>query len=140
MVGNRSNSSKGEGNTQSSPSLWWVFTLNNYSLEDIKKIQELECSYVFQEEIAPTTGTPHLQGTLKWNRKQKFTACRQLYKMDHWEKYKDPKESIKYCSDPAKRAPNGKVFSKGIRIPRPWRGLKLCFQNQFIVRAGFHRS
>lgn len=114
---NSSNSSKGDsGNTQESPALWWVFTLNNYSEDDIKQIQALPGRYVFQEEIAPVTGTPHLQGTIKWNTKKRFSACKKLFLMDHWDKCKNIQESIKYCSDEDKRAPGGRLF-KTLKVP-----------------------
>jgi Putative viral replication protein. len=40
----------------------WAFTLNNYSEEEVKAIQNIpRCEYVFQEETGPS-GTPHLRG------------------------------------------------------------------------------
>ena len=44
----------------------WCFTWNNYTDDDIKYlVTKLKGSkrYVFQEEICPTTGTPHLPGS-----------------------------------------------------------------------------
>ena len=56
----------------------WVFTINNYTEEDIQKLQSsltLDNCYfaVVGKEIAPTTKTPHLQGyaALKKNKKTK---------------------------------------------------------------------
>lgn len=41
----------------------WIFTLNNYTESDVSHIQGMECVYqVVGKEVAPTTGTPHLQG------------------------------------------------------------------------------
>lgn len=45
----------------------WTFTVNNYTEDDVEALKDLfekiECSYwVFGREIAPTTGTRHLQG------------------------------------------------------------------------------
>lgn len=41
----------------------WVFTCNNYTAEDEMKLQLWDVQYiVYGREIAPTTGTPHLQG------------------------------------------------------------------------------
>lgn len=46
----------------------WCFTLNNYSQEDIESLQalypEMAQYLIFGKEVAPTTGTPHLQGFL----------------------------------------------------------------------------
>lgn len=35
----------------------------------------------------------------------------------HWEPTRDIKSSIKYCSDPEKRAPQGRVWSAGFNLP-----------------------
>lgn len=48
-------------------SKYWTVTLNNYSDEDYEnwktKVDNGEASYIcFQKEVAPTTGTSHLQG------------------------------------------------------------------------------
>lgn len=41
----------------------FLFTHNNYTPLDVERYQKLECSYIiFGYEVAPTTGTPHLQG------------------------------------------------------------------------------
>lgn len=45
----------------------WTFTVNNYTEEEVEALKDLfqriECGYwVIGREIAPTTGTPHLQG------------------------------------------------------------------------------
>lgn len=47
----------------------FVFTLNNYDEEDIVKLlTKLPTEYiVFAKELAPTTGTPHLQGYCELN-------------------------------------------------------------------------
>jgi len=57
------------GKNQKSKS--WCWTLNNYTEEEVKFIQEsvnnpkLGIQFIiFGKEIAPTTGTPHLQGYL----------------------------------------------------------------------------
>jgi hypothetical protein len=49
-----------------------MFTWNNYTEDTIKHLKELEgvTRLVFGKEIAPSTGTPHLQGVLTF-RKQK---------------------------------------------------------------------
>ena len=49
----------------------WCWTLNNYSEEEVQNIQDsvknekLGIKFlIFGKEVAPTTGTPHLQGYL----------------------------------------------------------------------------
>ena len=41
----------------------FVFTLNNYTAESLTVLDELDCRYmIYGKEVAPKTGTPHLQG------------------------------------------------------------------------------
>lgn len=48
----------------------WCFTLNNYTDNDITFLDLLECTYlIYGYEVAPTTGTPHLQGYIVLPRK-----------------------------------------------------------------------
>jgi len=65
-----------EGNNQTSSagsfkSRKWVFTLNNYTVEEEKQIHNYLLTHksviwIYGFEIAPTTGTPHLQGYLEF--------------------------------------------------------------------------
>lgn len=58
---------------QISPALKWQFTLNNYTEDDIEKIQETMKDigeYVFETEIGEN-GTPHLQGYIEFIRKKR---------------------------------------------------------------------
>lgn len=101
---NSSNSSKGKsGNTkQISPAKHWFLTLNNYTKEAIEHF----CSdssitrYCFQEEVSPTTGTPHLQGHFEFRYKIRpvgyftGTPC----EGGHWEKTQNRKAAVIYCS------------------------------------------
>jgi len=45
----------------------YVFTVQNYTDEDILRLDSLDVKYlIYGKEIAPTTGTPHLQGYVTW--------------------------------------------------------------------------
>ncbi|GAC77866.1 replication protein, partial [uncultured marine virus] len=112
---NSSNSSGKSGNNkQISPCKHWCFTLNNYKEIDIEVI----CSnssikrYVFQEEIG-VSGTPHLQGYLEFITKKRPKSEFKSLKA-HWTKTRQKKESIIYCQKADTRAPNGRVFRKGV--------------------------
>lgn len=82
-----------EGNTKISrvvPGLYWCFTLNNWSKEELETLEtnfkKEEIEYIFSEEIGES-GTPHLQGFIKSKKKirpnEKFGN-----KRIHWEKCK----------------------------------------------------
>lgn len=59
-----------------------MFTLNNYTPEDEVYLQEtLVCQYIiYGREVAPTTGTPHLQGYVYFGNARAFEAVRKLRK------------------------------------------------------------
>lgn len=51
----------------------WVFTLNNYTQEEEKKLQEYDFNYIiYGYEKAPTTGTIHLQGYMQFKKRVKI--------------------------------------------------------------------
>lgn len=57
------------------------FTLNNYSDEDERRIQESTGLYlyaIYGRETAPTTGTRHLQGFINFKSKREFSVVKQL--------------------------------------------------------------
>ena len=137
MSENSSNSSMGKsGNTkQISPSKHWCFTFNNYSEDDIKTFEEVSSNsskrYVFQEELGEN-GTPHLQGYIEFIDK---VRPKNMYDTKiHWEKCRNIKNSIAYCSKEDTR--NGKVYCHNIRIPKKVRILdesQLRDWQQYII-------
>ena len=98
---------------QVSPANAWVFTLNNYTEDDLKFLSskfsaEPEKYYfIYGKEVAPTSGTPHLQGYIKSRVKSKsgplqkwrpFTEFAPI-KRAHWQRAKGNLESnFHYCS------------------------------------------
>jgi len=72
------------------------WTLNNYSNDDVDKLRAYAtgCRYlVFGYEIAPTTGTPHLQGFVSWDSPRSF---------DKFKASISPSLSVRTCDMPAK--------------------------------------
>lgn len=59
----------------------YAFTWNNYDENSISFLNEIQCEYlVYGKEIAPTTGTPHLQGFIKFKNDRSVNAVRKLFK------------------------------------------------------------
>lgn len=60
----------------------WRFTLNNYTSEEITVVRDVIFPIVkygiYGEELAPTTGTPHLQGFLIYYKNQRFSAMKKV--------------------------------------------------------------
>lgn len=80
----------------------YVFTLNNYTPEDVDKVRAFfaNCRYlVFGYETAPTTGTPHLQGFMQTNRTMRVKKVQKLINPGlYLDKIRGtPDEAAAYC-------------------------------------------
>lgn len=78
----------------------WCFTLNNYNEEDRKAILAWEhTSYCIVGKEVGDSGTPHLQGYVRFKTKKRFTALKKLLPTAHWEVAKgNPRQNYEYCS------------------------------------------
>lgn len=81
----------------------WCFTINNYTSEDVQYVREVifpQTKYaIYGEEIAPETGTPHLQGFLLFASNQRFSKMKKLLPKAHLEySYGTPATNKVYCS------------------------------------------
>lgn len=90
---------KTTNNKQQNPQKNWCFTLNNYTEEQYQELLNYDCTYiVIGKEIAPETGTPHLQGFITFNKPQRLSACRKIVQA-HWTPSRGTAEQNKdYCS------------------------------------------
>ena len=66
-----------------SQSKYWCLTLNNYSEDDLEQWRKIGDSsqtvyLCFQKEIAPTTGTPHLQGYVVFPKVKRLTGVKKI--------------------------------------------------------------
>lgn len=89
----------------------WCFTWNNYNEESIEFIKTFD-HYHFGEEVAGT-GTPHLQGVIKFTNPRSFRGVKTLLKECHIEPCRNWNASINYCSK------EGKIHSNLKRADRP---------------------
>ncbi len=89
---------KGVGNTRPpSRSRNWVFTLNNYTSNDINMICTNDYKYVFQKEIGEK-GVKHLQGALFYENGRSFAAMKKDFPRMHIEICKKKDRAILYCT------------------------------------------
>jgi len=104
------------------------FTINNYTEMDIVVMlaffSKNAKKYAFQEEIAPTTGTPHLQGMVVFKVAKRSTAWDKQSR-GHYEALKN--EDGVYQLKEESRKPEGRQWSYGLPKPlelitvlRPW--------------------
>jgi hypothetical protein len=90
----------------------FIFTCNNYTDLDQVKVQSIDCRYmIYGREVAPTTGTPHLQGFVSFNNARSFNAIRHLFPNGTWLQVArgSVDQNIKYTSK------DENVFEKGNR-------------------------
>lgn len=91
---------------QPSPALHWCFTLNNPELFPDELVESLTTPYtylVFQLEVGEQ-GTPHYQGYVAWQQKQRLTALTALLPGAHWEVARGtPTQNRDYCTKPEGR-------------------------------------
>lgn len=87
----------------------WCFTINNYTEDDIAKVQSFDCRYmVFGKEVGKE-GTPHLQGYLYMNNDKTLSAMKKkFHPTAHLEPQKGtPEQASAYCKK------DGVVFERG---------------------------
>lgn len=96
----------------------WCFTLNNWTNEQKDMILSV-CSnssnkYIFQSEVGES-GTPHLQGYIEFKEKIRPLSLFS-FKEIHWEKCRNVKASIAYCSK--SDTSTGERWTN-IKLPKP---------------------
>ncbi len=82
----------------------WCFTTNNYAPTEptstIERLRESALLAVIGKEIAPGTGTPHLQGYVQFKQRKRFSQVKAILPTgSHIEPAKgSPKQNLDYCS------------------------------------------
>lgn len=93
-----------------------VFTLNNYTTNDVETIKLWECKYlVFGFEVGEK-GTPHLQGYVEWNSSTRLTTLKKKNAKIHWEERKGTAEqAATYCKKDNNFFEKGTISKQGAR-------------------------
>lgn len=111
----------------------WCFTLNNPVAADYEHLAALDCVYlVYGDELAPTSGTPHLQGYVVFSTNKRLTAVKKLMSPRyHLELAKgSAQENYDYCTK------DGWVTERGDRpLSRAGVGLKNKERWLDVIRA-----
>lgn len=95
----------------------FVFTLNNYKLEDIEKVSTCDLfSYVCFGKETGENGTPHLQGYAELKKQCEFTQIKDLFPTMHIEKRRGTQEqAVTYCKKDGDFIEIGKLKKQGQR-------------------------
>lgn len=89
----------------------WCFTLNNYTENDVKMLNQVQCQYiVFGYEIGES-GTPHLQGYIYFDdAKTLSTLKKKIHKTAHFEPANGtPLQASTYCKKDGRFEERGKL-------------------------------
>lgn len=100
----------------------WVGTLNNYTEEECKKMEDTLKGkvkfFVCGKEIAPETGTPHLQMCVVWKQSKTLTATKKNLCSKRWHldiKRGSDQANLDYCSKESLWLTFGKPCKQGKR-------------------------
>lgn len=123
----------------------YVFTINNPTDDDIELCKNIDCKYiVFGREIAPTTGTPHLQGYISFKHQKSFNVVRsKIFNLKaHIETAKgNAIQNRKYCTKDDDYFEKGDIPKQGKRTDidnikeniKSGKNIKYLLDNNYIV-------
>lgn len=87
----------------------FVFTTNNYTQEHIDAIDKLDCTYVVYGKEIGESGTPHLQGYVRFKNAKTMSTVIKLMPGSHIEiKKGTTDQAIAYCKK------DGEVYERGV--------------------------
>lgn len=75
----------------------WCFTINNYSDQDIRFVENLECQRLAVGKEIGESKTPHLQGFVVFKKGYRFSAMKKLFPRAHLQVAKSWQHAWNYC-------------------------------------------
>lgn len=96
----------------------WVFTWNNYTDADVEAMKKWkDVGYlVFQFEVAPNTGTSHIQGFVQFTKRVRLSFLKKFGRAIHWEQRRGTVEQcIAYCTKSESRVRPGEEIGSPSR-------------------------
>ena len=113
-----------------------MFTLNNYTEDDIDRLCDMDpdkALVVIGLEVAPTTGTPHLQGYFQFRDNRTVSAVSRLVPRAHIEiAVKSPMACCMYCTK-SMRSVNTRLppTARLADVPDEYKASELCRSDWF---------
>jgi hypothetical protein len=103
-----------------SPAKNWSFTLNNHTEEQTQRVLEImrkECGKWAMQEEKGSEGTPHLQGTLIFYKKNRPMSVFKDFKEIHWEVTRNVAAAFNYVQKEESR--NGRRWTSWVTLEPP---------------------
>jgi len=76
----------------------WVFTLNNWTVAEVDRVNAIECKYIVYGKEVGASGTPHLQGFVYFKNPRVFNGVKSLFpERVHLEVCRHMEKAIDYC-------------------------------------------
>lgn len=75
----------------------WTYTINNYTEDDLVKMQQLECNFHVCGKEVGENGTPHLQGMITFNKSTRLGPLKLINPKAHWERCISAEAAANYC-------------------------------------------
>lgn len=100
-------------NSRGSGSKYWRFTLNNWTEDElatlIRVFETKKAKYIMGKELAPSTGTPHLQGYVEFKSKVRPIEAVGVKRVIWFLRDASSEANVKYCSKDGDYITNMKV-------------------------------
>lgn len=98
----------------------WCFTINNFCDADVQRLDSLACERICVGRETASTGTPHLQGYVRFAEAQRFSWWKNQFPSAHVEIRKGTEEeATAYC-----KKEGSVLIDRGVDILEPKRGVK----------------
>lgn len=95
----------------------YAFTLNNWMQSDVDMLMALRFSHlIFAKEIAPTTNTPHLQGSIVFKSPKTLLAAIRSLPRCHVTECRNINASIEYCKKSGEYEEHGEYRNRAAGV------------------------
>lgn len=127
----------------------WVFTINNYTEDDKKKVLDLECQAIVAGLEVGEEGTPHIQGAVYFKSQKTLTAVKKSLPRAHLAVMRGQWEDQKYCEKEGNLLrKEGKGPEQGKRTDLDGlkrkldegEGLAGCFEENFALTVQYYKG
>lgn len=111
----------------------WVFTVNNWEQHEwddlVLEFGKYAKYAIMGREVAPETGTPHIQGYVQWKNARDFKLMKKLCERAHWAAAKgSAKANKEYCS-------KGESFWEMGDVPAPGKRNDLARAKEMVAQG-----